>query len=93
MRYRNGQPLLNRRDILDRARYLQEIQQALQIIFADKAELASMWIKRPNKHFDCMSPLEIMKKRGILGVLSVRGLLYYEKEQSIMRYQGDADEK
>lgn len=78
-RYRNGKPLADNQDLLDRAGHLLGIHKSLRLIFPHNKDLAYRWISMPNQRFDNKSPLEIMKERRFEGLLAIRRYLDYER--------------
>ena len=77
-KYRNGKPLDDNLDLLDRAGHLLGIHKSLRMIFPNNKELAYRWVTQPNKHFNNKSPLDIMKERRFEGLLAVRRYLDFE---------------
>lgn len=80
-RYRKGAPLADNHDLLDRAGHLLGIHKSLRSIFPHNKELAYRWVTQPNKRFDNMSPLDIMKERRFEGLLAIRRYLDFELGQ------------
>ena len=78
-RYRAGEPLADSRDLIDRAGHLLGIHKSLRIIFTHDRDLAYRWIAAPNRRFDGMTPLEIIKRYGFEGMLAVRRYLDFER--------------
>jgi hypothetical protein len=78
-RYRRGEPLADNADLLARAGHLLGIHKALRIIFPRDRDLAYRWVVTPNRHFDGLAPVEIMKRYGFEGVLAVRRYLDLER--------------
>lgn len=74
---RNGQPLPNSIDMLDRAGHLFSIHKCLRVLFPHDREIVYGWINFPNKDFNGATPLEIMLKERFVGVFRVR--VYLEK--------------
>ncbi|EAT14449.1 antitoxin Xre-like helix-turn-helix domain-containing protein [Desulfuromonas acetoxidans] len=80
-RYRQGKPLANNMDLLDRAGHLLSIHKSLRILYPHNRSLAYQWISRPNKRFNNMSPLEIIKERHFEGLLTISHYLDWELHQ------------
>ena len=77
-RYRNGAPLADSVDLLNRVGHLLAIHKSLRIIFPYNRELAYRWVTTPNARFGGRAPIEIMKAR-YEGVLLVRRYLDFER--------------
>lgn len=77
-RYRNGTPLPNRRDVLERAGWLLAIHKALRLLFPRNPELRYSWVRRRNKDFADRSPLEVMTQEGMIGLFRVSRYLDFE---------------
>jgi hypothetical protein len=73
--YRDGKALLASRDLIDRVGNLLAIHQSLRLLFPDNPEIVYGWIAAPNRDFGDQSPLAVMLRDGIRGVLHVRGYL------------------
>ena len=73
--YRDGKALPASRDLIDRAGNLLAIHQSLRLLFPDNPEIVYAWIAAPNRDFGDQSPLAVMLRDGIRGVLNVRGYL------------------
>lgn len=74
-RYRKGLPLADHRDLLDRVGHLLGIHKSLRIIFPENPELAYAWMRRKNRDFDQLSPVEVIQAHGFTGLLMVRTYL------------------
>lgn len=80
-RYRNGEPLADSRDLLDRAGHLLAIHRSLRILFPHNRDLVYRWPTVPNSEFDGRSPVQVMREEGFLGVLMVRRYLDFTRGQ------------
>ena len=69
--YRQGRPLPDSRDVLDRVGHLLSIHKALGLLYPHNEELRYSWVKRRNKAFSNMTPLEVMRDQGIVGLARV----------------------
>ena len=78
-RYRQGKPLADNQDLLDRAGHLLGIHKSLRLIFPRNKDLAYRWITQPNKRFSNKSPLDIIKERRFEGLLAIRRYLDFER--------------
>jgi hypothetical protein len=74
-RYREGRPLANTRDLMDRVAYLLDIHAQLRLIFPKERNFAYGWMTAKVKHFDNLTPLEIVKQHGIVGLNMLRAYL------------------
>ena len=72
-RYRNGAPISENRDTLDRCANLLRVHEALSILLPDGNQtLQPMeWLRLPNRAFDGLAPLELMRT-GFEGLTLVR---------------------
>lgn len=74
-RYRKGAPLANSRDLLERVRHLLAVHKNLRLLFPQDRELAYRWMTTPNRAFDNLAPVQVVKAYGFLGLLMVRAYL------------------
>lgn len=73
--YRDGKPIGNSRDTLDRVGNLLALHKNLRLLFPRNAELCYAWMTTPNKAFDGMTPVECIQAIGFPGLLMVRAYL------------------
>lgn len=69
--YRRGEPLSTSGDMLDRVGRLLAIHKALRLLFPGNPELRNQWIKRRNRAFANLTPLEEMTEHGLIGIAKV----------------------
>lgn len=74
---REGRPIPNAIDVLDRVSHLLSIHKCLRILFPHDREIVYQWIKYPNKEFSGMTPLQVMLKERFVGLVKVK--TYLEK--------------
>jgi hypothetical protein len=74
-KYRNGAPIANQRDALERAGHLLAIHKNLHLLFPHNRELAYTWMKNRNRAFENRSPIEVIREWGFAGLLMVRTYL------------------
>jgi Protein of unknown function (DUF2384) len=74
-RYRKGEPLANSRDTLERAGHLLGIHKSLRLMFPHNRDLAYAWMKRRNRAFENLSPIDVIRGYGFVGLLMVRSYL------------------
>ena len=74
-KYREGRPLANDRDKLERAGILLGIHKALRLLFPHNRELAYGWMKRPNRAFGGLTPAQLIDEQGLIGLHMVRAYL------------------
>jgi Protein of unknown function (DUF2384) len=74
-RHRNGQPIGTNRDQLDRVSHLLAIHKSLRTLFPQNRELAYRWMLTRNRAFDNLTPVELIKEWGFMGLLRVRTYL------------------
>ncbi|NTU43753.1 MAG: DUF2384 domain-containing protein [Nitrospirales bacterium] len=78
-RYRKGEPLSDNRDLLDRVSNLISIHRSLRILFPQNRDIVYKWPTTPNRAFDGLSPVELVRKEGFLGLLIVKRYLDFER--------------
>lgn len=74
-RYRDGKPLSNTRDLLERVAYLFDIHAQLRLIFPQNRNLAYGWMTARLADFAQLTPVELVKKHGIVGLNMLRAYL------------------
>ena len=78
-RYRKGDPLADNRDLFDRATHLLAIHRSLRILFPKNREIVYRWATTPNRQFEGHTPVEVIRKQGFLGLLTVRQYLDFQR--------------
>lgn len=73
--YRKGKALPNNRDMIDRLGWLLVMHQNLKTLYPKNLELCYSWINRRNRHLGNLTPLEVMKEQGFIGIFRVAQLL------------------
>lgn len=68
---KNGEGWLDNRDVLDRVGWLLAIHKSLGILYPHNSEIRYSWILRRNKVFDNLTPLDVMKEQGVIGISKV----------------------
>jgi hypothetical protein len=71
--WRNGTSASVTEDVLQRVGHVGAIWSSLEILYSDSAN-ADGWVRRPNKHFGGVSPIEHML-RGVQEMSAVRQYL------------------
>jgi hypothetical protein len=66
-RYRNGDPFPEDTELLERARHVLGIQEALHLVFALNYNMPGVWLKQRNRILKGI-PLEIMLNEGLNGM-------------------------
>jgi hypothetical protein len=79
-RYRNGEPLADSRDLLDRAGHLLGIHKSLRVLFPHDRDLAYRWMTQPNRRFGAR-PVDVVIEHGFEGLLAVRRYLDFQRGQ------------
>jgi hypothetical protein len=79
-RYREGEPLADSRDLLDRAGHLLGIHKSLRILFPYDRDLAYRWMTQFNQRLGAR-PVDIIIERGFEGLLAVRRYLDFQRGQ------------
>ena len=77
-RYREGEPLADSRDLLDRAGHLLGIHKSLRILFPYDRELAYGWMTQFNRRLG-MRPVDLIVERGFEGLLALRRYLDFHR--------------
>jgi hypothetical protein len=80
-RYRKGEVIGTSRDQYERVGHLLGIHKNLRLLFPQQRELAYRWMSTPNKAFDQLTPVQLIKKHGFVGLLMVRA--YLERARGI----------
>jgi len=80
-RYRKGEPIADRKDLMDRAAILLSIHMSLRMLFPNNRDLLYGWISIPNRGFDGQKPVEVIREKGFLGLLLVEKYLDLEVEE------------
>jgi Protein of unknown function (DUF2384) len=78
VRYRNGEPLADSRDLLDRAGHLLGIHKSLRVLFPHDRDLAYRWMTQHNRRFGAR-PVDVVVERGFEGLLAVRRYLDFQR--------------
>jgi hypothetical protein len=73
--YRKGKAVPGNRDMLDRLGWLMVIHQNLRTLYPNNSELCYTWVHRRNRYLDNLTPLEVMKEQGFIGIFRVSQLL------------------
>ena len=79
-RYRNGEPLADSRDLLDRAGHLLGIHKSLRLLFPHDSDLAYRWMTQPNRRLGAR-PVDLVIEHGFEGLLVVRRYLDFQRGQ------------
>ena len=74
-RYRKGEPIGTSRDQYERVGHLLGIHKNLRLLFPQNRELGYRWVTARNKAFDNLTPVDVMKEWGFVGLVMVRGYL------------------
>ncbi len=73
--YRGGEPLPDERDALDRAGHILGIHKDLRLLFPHERDRAYRWMKTHNRAFGGCTPVEVVSREGLQGLLRIRGYL------------------
>lgn len=74
-RYRKGAPLASNRDLIERVGILLGIHKSLRLLFPRNRDLVYAWMSTPNRSFEGLTPVEVIKQWGFAGLLMVRAYL------------------
>jgi len=80
-RYAKGEALPATRDMFDRVGWLLAIHKALRLLYPRNEELRYSWVSRRNAAFGNLTPLEVMKEQGIIGIARVARYLDFYRGQ------------
>ena len=79
-KYRKGQAAINPgRDTLDRVGWLLATHKALRLLYPENENIRYSWIKRRNKVFNNLTPLQVMITEGMIGVAKVSRYLDFQR--------------
>ena len=71
-KYRKGERgIASTQDSQQRAAYLLGIHKTLRLLYPRNKELLYGWVKKRNRYFDNLTPLEIMTEEGLIGIARV----------------------
>lgn len=74
-RYRDGKPIGQNRDLLERVSHLLGIHKSLRLLYPENPEMRRSWIGLPNAAFGGKRPLDIARTYGLPGLLMIRAHL------------------
>jgi hypothetical protein len=74
-RYARGEALAASRDLSDRVGHLLGIHKSLKLLYPRNQELVHTWMAAPNTRFGGNSPITVVRKFGLPGLVMVRGTL------------------
>ncbi len=80
-KYREGKQALATRDALDRIGWLLSIHKALRLLYSKNEDLRYSWVKRRNQALNNLTPLDIMKEQGLIGLAKIARYLDYLRGQ------------
>ena len=73
--YREGAPLADDPDVLDRAGHILAIHKHLRVLFPHDRGSTYCWMKARNRAFDSQTPAEVVSAEGLQGLMRIRGYL------------------
>lgn len=74
-RYEQGEPIAANRDLLDRVGHLLAIQKSLKLLYPKNNEIMTRWMTSANRKFSNTTPVEVVRRFGLPGLVMVRGIL------------------
>lgn len=74
-RYRKGEAIGTSRDQYERVGHLLGIHKNLRLLFPQNRDLVYRWMTTRNKAFSNLTPVEVIREWGFVGLLMVRGYL------------------
>lgn len=73
--YRQGTPLADEPDLLERVGHLLAIDRALRKKYSDSPEVRDQWIRTREEGLNHQSPLNVIRRQGIKGLKQLRSRL------------------
>jgi len=80
-KYAKGEALPATRDMYDRVGWLLAIHKALRLLYPRNEDIRYSWVNRRNVAFDNLSPLDVMREQGIIGIARVARYLDFYRGQ------------
>ena len=80
-KYAKGDALPATRDMYDRVGWLLAIHKALRLLYPRNEDIRYSWVNRRNVAFDNLSPLDVMREQGIIGIARVARYLDFYRGQ------------
>jgi len=78
--YRKGGKIIpGSRDTMERVAWLLSIHKALRLLYPRNPDIRYTWVKRRNQALNNMTPLEIMRQGGILGLTIISRHLDHQR--------------
>lgn len=74
-RYARGEPLAASRDLLDRVGHLLGIHKSLKLLYPRNEDIVRGWMASANARFGGETPVEVVRRFGLPGLVMVRGTL------------------
>lgn len=74
-KYREGFPIATNRDQKERVGHLLGIHKQLRLLFPQNRDLAYRWMTTHNRAFDNFTPVQLVERLGLPGLLMVRAYL------------------
>jgi len=76
---KGGKSIPSSRDTMERVAWLLTIHKALRLLYPRNPEIRYTWIKRRNLAFNNLTPMEIMRQGGILGLTLISRHLDHQR--------------
>lgn len=73
--YRKGESRPDNPDLQERAGHLLAIHANLRLLFPQDRDLAYTWMTQHNRAIDDLRPVDVIRERGLPGLLAVRAYL------------------
>jgi hypothetical protein len=74
-RYRNGEAIGSSRDQYERVGHLLGIHKNLRLLFPQNRDLVYGWMRTRNHAFNNLTPVDVIREQGFVGLLMVRSYL------------------
>lgn len=78
-KYRKGEPVPTSRDVQDRIGLLLSIHQSLRMLYPENPDFYYDWVHLRNRHLDNLTPLDVMREQGMIGIVRIVQYLNYLK--------------
>ena len=76
---KGGKSIPSSRDTMERVAWLLSIHKALRLLYPRNQEIRYTWVKRRNMAFNNLTPMEIMRQGGIIGLTVISRHLDYQR--------------
>lgn len=74
-KYRRDEAFPDTEEVNEHLEHLVGIADALRTTFPRNVEMCAIWIRKPERRFDNQTPIELMIRKGLPGIIRVRAHL------------------